>query len=77
MPSAQAYQWYLNGDKISNEDKDYEGSTTECLSIYKCLPKHKGSYYVVATKMEIKLTSEIATLKIGMHKNIYGCKTVR
>ena len=66
LPTAQEYQWYWNGYQISDEDKDYEGSTAECLSIRKCLPKHKGSYYVVATKQDIKLTSEIATLKIGI-----------
>ena len=64
--TAHAYQWYLDGNKISTIDKDYEGSTTDCLSINECLPKHKGSYKcVVTTELDIPLTTEIATLKIG------------
>ena len=66
--TAQAYQWYLNGNQICDEDKDYEGSTTKQLIISKCLPKHKGSYKcVVTTELDTLLTSEIATLKIGMY----------
>ena len=65
-PTAKSYQWKLNGNDISNEDKDYEGSTTEHLSISKCLPKHKGSYQcVVTTELDTALMSENATLKIG------------
>ena len=64
--TAPAYQWYLNGNKISIKDKDYKGCTTEELSISKCLPKHKGSYKCfVTTESDTLLISEIATLKIG------------
>ena len=64
--TAQAYQWYLNGNEISSEDKDYEGSKTERLSISKCLPKHKGSYNcAVITELDTCLNTEIATLKIS------------
>ena len=68
-PTAQRHQWYLNGQEISNEDKDYEGSTTEHLLIVKCLPKHKGSYNcVVSFESDAPLTSKSATLKIGIKK---------
>ena len=63
--TAQAYQWYLNGKEM-NENEDCEGSTTEHLSISKCLPKHKGSYHcVVVTELDTRVTTEIATLIIG------------
>ena len=66
--TVQACQWHLNGNEISNEDKDYEGSTTEVLSINKCLPKHKGSYKcVLVTELDTSLTTESAVLKIGMY----------
>ena len=65
--TAQAYQWYLNGIEISNEDKYYDGCTTERLSISKCLPKHKGSYKcALITELDMCLTTETATLIIGM-----------
>ena len=65
--TAQAYQWYLNGIVINNEDKVYDGSTTEVLSINRCLPKHKGSYQcIVMTELDTPLRTEIATLEIGM-----------
>ena len=65
-PAAKSYQWKLNGNEISNEDMNYEGSTSEHLSISKCLPKHKGSYKcVITTQLDTSLSSEIATLKIG------------
>ena len=64
--TAKAYQWYLNGNEISNEDKDYEGSTNQHLLINKCLSKHKGFYKcIVITELDTKLTSDIATLTIG------------
>ena len=69
---AQAYQWYLNGIVISNEDKDYDGSTTEVLSINRSLPKHKGFYQcIVMTELETSLSTEIATLKIGMRTEVF------
>ena len=65
--TAQAYQWHLNGKEISDEDKDYEGSTTNVLSINKCLPKHKGSYNcIIMTELDTSLNTEIAVLKIGV-----------
>ena len=68
---AKAYQWYFNGNEISNEDMDYEGSTTEVLSINKCLPKHKGSYKcVLINELDTSLSTEIATLKIGMYPEL-------
>ena len=71
---AQAYQWYLNGIVINNEDKDYDGSTTEVLSVNRCLPKHKGSYQcIVMTELETSLSTEIATLEIGMCTEV--CQT--
>ena len=64
--TAQAYQWCLNGNEISSEDNDYEGSTTRCILISKCLPKHKGSYRcLVTTELDTLLSSETATLEIG------------
>ena len=69
--TAKAYQWYINRKEINNKDKDYDGSTTEVLSINKCLPKHKGSYKcVLVTELDTLLTTEIATLKIGMHTEL-------
>ena len=66
--TAQAYQWCLNGTKITTDNKDYEGCISEKLSINGCLPKHKGSYQcVVMTELDTSLTAEIATLKIGMY----------
>ena len=66
-PTAKSYQWKLNGNEISGEDMEYHGSTTNFLSISKCLPKHKGSYKcIVTTELDTSLTSEIATLKIGI-----------
>ena len=65
---AQAYQWCLNGIKITTDNKDYEGCISEKLSINGCLPKHKGSYQcIVVTELETSLSTEIATLKIGMY----------
>ena len=70
--TAKSYQWKLNGDDINDEDANYEGSTSEHLSISKCLPKHKGSYKcVVTTELDTSLSSEIATLKIGMCVNVF------
>ena len=81
--TAQAYQWYLNGMKITTDNKDYEGCISEKLSINGCLPKHKGSYQcIVVTELETSLSTEIATLKIGMtlnfvrHLTIHLCNAV-
>ena len=64
--TAKAHQWCLNGKVINKEDKDYDGSTAEVLSINGCLPKHKGSYQcIVMTELETSLSTEIATLEIG------------
>ena len=72
--TAKAYQWYLNGKVINKEDKDFDGSTTEVLSISRCLPKHKGSYQcIVMTELETSLRTEIATLEIGMYTEV--CQT--
>ena len=72
--TAKAYQWYLNGKVINNEDKDYDGSTTKALSINGCLPKHKGSYHcIVTTELETLLSTETATLEIGMYTEL--CQT--
>ena len=72
--TAKAYQWYLNGKVINNEDKDYDGSTAEVLSVTRCLPKHKGSYQcIVMTELETSLSTEIATLEIGMYTEV--CQT--
>ena len=69
--TAKSYQWNLNGKEISNEDRDYDGSNTKHLSICKCLPKHKGSYKcVITTELDTSLSSEIATLKIGMYVHV-------
>ena len=68
--TAQVYQWYWNEKEICKEDKDYDGSTTEALLIDKCLPKHKGSYKcVLVTELDTSLSTEIATIKIGMPRN--------
>ena len=70
--AAKACQWYLNGKVINNEDKDYDGSTAEVLSINRCLPKHKGFYQcIVMTELETSLTTEIATLEIGMCTEVF------
>ena len=66
--TAQAYQWFLNRKEINKEDKDYDGSTAEVLSINRCLPKHKGSYQcIITTELDTSLRTEIATLNIGMY----------
>ena len=68
--TAQAYQWCLNGIKIPTDNKDYEDCISEKLSINGCLPKHKGSYQcIVVTELDTSLSTEIATLKIGMTLN--------
>ena len=65
---AQAYQWYWNEKKIPTDNKDYEGCVSDKLSINGCLPKHKGSYKcIVMTELDTSLSTEIATLKIGMY----------
>ena len=70
--TAQAYQWCLNGTEVNKEDKDYDGSTTKALSINRCLPKHKGSYQcIVMTELETSLSTEIATLEIGMYTDVF------
>ena len=72
--TAQAHQWYWNEKEINKEDKDYDGSTTEALFIEKCLPKHKGSYQcIITTELDTSLSTEIATLKIGMYIEL--CQT--
>ena len=71
---AQAYKWNLNGTVINKEDKDYDGSSTDVLSVNRCLPKHKGSYQcIVMTELETSLRTEIATLEIGMYTEV--CQT--
>ena len=71
---AQAYQWCLNGIKITTDNKGYEGCISEKLSINGCLPKHKGSYQcIVVTELDTSLSTEIATLKIGMFTEL--CQT--
>ena len=73
---AQAYQWYWNEKEICKEDKDYDGSTTEALCVNLCLPKHKGSYKcVLVTELDTSLSSEIATLKIGMYTELHLFKS--
>ena len=65
--TAQAYQWCLNASKITSDNKDYEGCISEKLFINGCLPKHKGSYQcILMTELDTYLSTEIATLKIGM-----------
>ena len=72
---AKAYQWYWNEKEIIKEDKDYDGSTAETLFIDKCLPKHKGSYQcIVMTELDTSLSTDIATLKIGMFTEL--CQTL-
>ena len=69
--TAQTYQWFVNRKVINNEDKDYDGSTAEVLSINRCLPKHKGSYQcIITTELDTLLSTEITTLKIGMHTEL-------
>ena len=71
---AQAYKWIFNGIVINKEDKDYDGSSTDVLSVNRCLPKHKGSYQcIVMTELETSLRTEIATLEIG--KSTEVCQT--
>ena len=71
---AKAYQWYWNEKEINKEDKDYDGSTAETLFIDECLPKHKGSYQcIVMTELDTSLSTDIATLKIGMYTEL--CQT--
>ena len=65
-PKANSYKWYFNESEISDEDQDYEGSTTEQLVLSKCLPKHKGFFKCVVTNDSGRsLASETATLMIG------------
>ena len=72
--TAKAYQWYLNGKVINNEDKGYDGPTAEVLSVTRCLPKHKGSFQcIVMTELDTSLSTEIATLEIGMYTEV--CQT--
>ena len=69
---ALAYQWYLNGKVINKEDKNYDGSTAEVLSVNRCLPKQKGSYQcIVMTELNTSLSTEIATLEIGMYTEVW------
>ena len=49
FPASATYQWYFEEVKITFEDKDYEGFTTERLLLKKFLPKHKGRYRCIAT----------------------------
>ena len=72
--TAKAYQWNFNGIVINKEDKDYDGSSTDVLSVTRCLPKHKGSYQcIVMTELKTSLRTEIATLEIGMYTEV--CQT--
>ena len=72
--TAKAYQWCLNGMKIPTDNNDYEGCISEKLFINRCLPKHKGSYQcIVVNELDTSLSTEIATLKIGMYTELLLC----
>ena len=61
------YQWYFNRREINNEDMEFEGSTSECLVLTKCLSKHKGFFQCVVTnEFGVSVTSEVAELRIGI-----------
>ena len=64
FPASATYQWYFEEAKITSEDKDYEGFTTERLLLKKFLPKHKGCYRCFATDgIGHSVISDIAVLK--------------
>ena len=59
------FNWLFRERSISCEEEDYVGSTTECLTISKCLPKHKGAYRCIVTDTSGKtFPSKTATLDI-------------
>ena len=63
-PASATYQWYFEEVKITFDDKDYEGFTTEKLLLKKFLPKHKGRYKCIATDgIGHLVVSNIAVLK--------------
>ena len=58
--------WYFQENLISSEDADYIGSTTDSLTIAKCLPKHKGTYKCVVTdEFDETHSSKVASLTMG------------
>ena len=63
-PASATYQWYFEEAKITFEDIDYEGFTTERLLLKRFLPKHKGRYRCIATdEIGRSVISSIAVLK--------------
>ena len=66
LNAAKAHQWYFQEEPISSESGEYSGSTTNRLTITKCLPKHEGTYKCVITdESGQKFTSESSTLTVG------------
>ena len=59
-------QWYFQEKPISSEEANYKGSTTDRLTITKCLPQCEGAYKCVVTiESGETFTSESATLTVG------------
>ena len=65
-PTSKTYNWYFQEQQISSGNPEYSGSTTDTLTIAKCLSKHCGSYECVVTdETDKRHTSGRATLIIG------------
>ena len=69
--TAIAHEWHFQEQTISS-DTDYRGSSTDHLTVIKCLPKHKGTYKCIVTDESGKtFISESATLTIGKLASVY------
>ena len=65
-PEALTYKWHFDKNPIFPSDDEYEGSTTQNLTIKNFLSKHKGDYKCIATDASGRVyESNCATLEIG------------
>ena len=63
--TSHTYQWHFK-DKPVPDHEDYEGATSDRLSIQNCLSKHTGAYKCVVTDSSGRsVTSREATISIS------------
>jgi hypothetical protein len=58
------YQWFFDGDPVSNNAK-YSGATTATLTLIDAQNPDEGEYVVTVTGADGTLTSEVALLEVG------------
>ena len=66
LSPAESYQWQFQDKPIPFDKAGYNGCRTNCLTIKKCFPKHKGTYFCIVYDISgTCIASNSARLDIG------------